>query len=245
MLKGRIALVTGSSRGIGKAVALELARRGVDVAVHCRHSLDNARSVSREIEGMGRNALVVAGDTRNQAEMEQVFRQIDQELGMPDILVNNAAYALLKPFLDITPDEWQYQVDCKALGYYLTSRAVLPQMLKQGRGVIINILSTVALRGGEGESGYAAANGAAAALTRALASEYGHRGIRCCGVLLTWAENAFDDTDPSSAHWLKHFPLKRVTKLAEIAKTVAFLASDDAGAITGSFISVDAGYMAR
>lgn len=245
MPKGKVALVTGSSRGIGRAVALELARRGADVAVHCRQSLDEARAVCNQIEELGRKSLVVAGDTRNPADIDRVFAEVNQHLGPPDILVNNAAYALLKPFLHITPKEWRDQVDYKAIGYYLTARAALPAMLKRGQGVIINMLSTVAMRGGEGESGYAVANGAAAALTRALASEYGYRGIRCCGVLVTWAENAFNPADPDCVRHLERFPLGRVTKLAEIAKTVAYLVSEEAGAITGSFISVDAGFMAR
>ena len=127
----------------------------------------------------------------------------------------------------------------------MVSRLVIPGMLGKGNGTIINMMSTVAMRGGEGESGYAAANGAVAALTKALACEFGLKGIRCCGVMLTWAENAFDPWDQDCVRWLERFPLGRVTKLEEIAKTVAFLASEDAGAITGSFVSVDAGYMAK
>jgi 3-oxoacyl-[acyl-carrier protein] reductase len=245
MLGGKVALVTGSSRGVGKAVALELARQGADVAVHCRQSLHEADLVSRLISQMGRKSMVVAGDTRKQEDVERFVDLVVRNLGDPDILVNNAAYALQKSFLATSPDEWRAQVDCKAFGYYMVSRMVLPGMLKKGRGTIINMLSTVAMRGGEGESAYAAANGAAAALTRALATELGHRGIRCCGMLLTWAENAFDSADPDCTRWLERFPLGRVTKLDEIAKTAAYLASEGAGAITGSFVTVDAGYMAR
>ncbi|MFO8059258.1 MAG: SDR family oxidoreductase [Bacillota bacterium] len=245
MLEGRIALVTGSSRGVGRAVALELAARGADVAVHCRQSLDEARSVAARIASMGRGSVVVSGDTRSAEDVDRFVAEIRQELGEVDILVNNAAHALLKPFLEISPTEWRDQLDCKAYGYYLAARAVLPAMLERGQGVIINVLSTVGVRGGEGESGYAAANGAAGAMTRALASELGERGIRCCGVQLTWAENAFDPDDPECRLWLKRFPLGRVTRLNEIAGTVAFLASDDASGITGSIVSVDAGFMAR
>lgn len=245
MLEGRIALVTGSSRGLGRSIALELAAQGADVAVHCSCSEDKARSVAARITAMGRRSVVVKGDTRKPAEVERFVDRVHKELGPTDILVNNAAYALLKPFLEISPGEWQDQLNIKAFGYYLTARAVLPGMLERGRGVIINMLSTVGVRGGEGESGYAATNGAAGAMTRALASEFGERGIRCCAVQLTWAENAFDPGDPECRTWLERFPLGRVTKLNEVARTVAFLASDDAGGITGSFVTVDAGFLAR
>ena len=245
MLDGRIALVTGSSRGVGKAVALELARQGADVAVHCNRSLEEAQAVAANITAMGRRSVVAAGDTRKPEAVARFTGLVRRELGGIDILVNNAAYALLKPFLEISPEEWRDQLDCKAYGYYLTARAVLPGMLERERGVIINILSTVGVRGGEGESGYAATNGAAVAMTRALASEFGERGIRCCGVMLTWAENAFDAADPECLKWLERFSLGRVTRLDEIAGTVAFLAADAAGGITGSFVTVDAGFMAR
>jgi 3-oxoacyl-[acyl-carrier protein] reductase len=143
--------------------------------------------------------VVGNGDTRKPADVARFIEEVHRKLGGTDILVNNASYALLKPFLEISPTEWQDQVNSKAVGYYLTARAVLPGMLERGRGVIINILSTVGVRGGEGESGYAAANGAAGAMTRALASEFGERGIRCCAVQLTWAENAYDPDDPESS----------------------------------------------
>ena len=245
MLEGRVALVTGSSRGLGRAIALELAQQGADVGVHCNRSIDEAQSVAERITAMGRRTAVVQGDTREPADVERFIEEVHRKLGRTDILVNNAAYALLKPFLEISPTEWRDQVDCKAYGYYLTTRAVLPGMLERRKGVIINILSTVGVRGGEGESGYAAANGAAGAMTRSLASEFGEKGIRCCAVQLTWAENAFDPGDPECRLWLNRFLLGRVTRLHEIAGTVAFLASDSAGGITGSFVTVDAGFMAR
>ncbi|MEW6522805.1 MAG: SDR family oxidoreductase [Bacillota bacterium] len=245
MLAGKVALVTGSSRGIGRAVALELGRCGADVAVHCRHSASQGMEVVGALRDMGRRSLLTLGDVRSESEVEQVFTQVERELGSVDILVNNAVYALLKPLLEFTVDEWRAQVEYKAVGYYLNLRRALPAMLDKGEGVIINILSTVGLRGGEGEAAYAATNGAAMALTRAVASEFGRQGIRCCGVVLTWAENAFDPRDPAGAAWLERFALGRVTRLEEVAKTVAFLASSAAAGITGTLVPVDAGYLAR
>lgn len=243
MLQGRVALVTGSSRGIGRAIALELARAGADVAVHCRQSAAAGRAVAAAVLELGRRSTLVMGDTRNPMEVERFAAEAVQALGAVDILVNNAAYALLKPFLAITPDQWREQLDYKSFGYYLTARQVLPGMLDRGSGVIINILSTVGLRGGEGEAAYAVTNGGAMALTRAIANEFGSRGVRCCGVMLTWAENAFAAGDPEARRWLERFALRRVTRLDEVARTVAFLASDAAGGITGTGVRVDAGYL--
>jgi len=245
VLQGKVALVTGSSRGVGRAVALELARAGADVAVHCRHSTDEGLAAVNAIQEAGRRSVLVLGDTRVPGDVERFTGEAVEALGDIDILVNNAVYALLKPFLEITPAQWRDQLDYKAFAYYLTARQVLPGMLENGEGVIINVLSTVGVRGGEGEAGYAVTNGGAMALTRAIANEFGPRGIRCCGVMLTWAENAFDPGDPECVRWLERFALGRVTRLEEVARTVAFLASDAAGGITGSFVSVDAGYLSK
>ncbi len=244
-MQGKVALVTGSSRGIGRAIALELAGRGADVAVHCRRSVEEAEAVTAAIRRLGRRSVLVRGDTRVPEEVEGFVAEVAAGLGEVDILVNNAAWALLKPLLEITPAQWREQIDYKAFGYYLTARAVLPGMLRRGKGVIVNLLSTVALRGGEGEAAYAVSNAGALALTRAIAAELGPHGIRCCGVMLTWADNAFQEEDPDCRRWLERFPLRRVTRVEEVARTVAFLASDEASGITGSWVTVDAGYLAQ
>ncbi|MHB0886398.1 MAG: SDR family NAD(P)-dependent oxidoreductase [Bacillota bacterium] len=241
--KGTVAWVTGSSRGIGRAVALELARQGADVAVNCKSSIAEGEAVAGEIGRLGRRAILVVGDTRVPEDVERMAAEIRLSQGPVTLLVNNAVFALQKQFLDFTVDEWRSQVDYKTFGYYLTARAVIPAMLERGSGVIINILSTVGAHGGVGEIGYAVTNGGAMALTRGLASEFGTRGIRVNGVMANWAENAFHADRPDEAKWLPRFALGRVTRLEEMAKTVAFLASDDASGITGSIIPVDAGFL--
>ncbi|MGE5572253.1 MAG: SDR family NAD(P)-dependent oxidoreductase, partial [Bacteroidota bacterium] len=180
-----VAFVTGSSRGIGRAIALELARRGADVAVNCRTSIEQAQKVCAEVERLGRRAVLVTGDTRVPEDVERMIAKVSSTLGDVDVLVNNAAYALLKPFLEFTVEEWRSQLDYKALAYFLTSRAVLPAMIRKRSGAIVNLLSTVGIRGGAGEMGYAVTNGAAMALTRGLAAEVGRTGVRVNGVMLT------------------------------------------------------------
>jgi len=242
MFEGAVALVTGSTRGIGKAIAVELARRGADVAINCRSASVEAEAVCEVIGQLGRRAIVVAGDTREEVDVRRMVDETEARLGRVTLLVNNAVYALQRSFLEYTVEEWRSQVAYKAVAYFLTSRLVLPGMLEAGRGVIINMLSTVGERGGAGEIAYAVANGGAMALTRGLAAEFGGRGIRVNGVAVTWAENAFRPDDPDCTQWLPRFALGRVTRLDEVANTVAFLASDDASGITGVIVPVDAGY---
>ncbi|NLG79949.1 MAG: SDR family oxidoreductase [Firmicutes bacterium] len=244
-MHGKVAFVTGSSRGIGRAIALELARRGADVAINCRTSAEQAQTVYAEVEHLGRRAVLVTGDTRVPEDVERMIATVSSTLGDVDILVNNAAYALLKPFLEFTVEEWRSQLEYKALAYFLTSRAVLPAMIRKGSGAIVNLLSTVGVRGGAGETGYAVTNGGAMALTRALAAEVGRSGVRVNGVMLTWAENAFDPGDPAHVAWLDRFAMGRVTKLDEVARVVAFLASDEASGMTGAIVPVDAGFMCQ
>jgi NAD(P)-dependent dehydrogenase (short-subunit alcohol dehydrogenase family) len=224
-------------------MALELARAGADVAVNCLRSVAQAEGVVREVRALGRRSLAAPGDTREPADVDRIAGQVEAGLGSITILVNNAAYALQKPLLEITPEEWVSQLHYKGLAYYLTARRVLPGMIARRKGVIINLLSTVGLRGGHGESAYAAANGAAMALTRAIANEHGRDGIRCCGVMLTCAENGVDVNDPTVQPFLQNFALGRLTSMVEVARTVAFLASEAASGITGTLVAVDAGYL--
>ncbi len=242
---GEVAWITGSTRGIGRAVAVELAQHGAAVAVHGRVSRDDAEAVREEISRLGGRSMAVLGDTCVPADVERMGEEIEASLGPVDILVNNAVYALCKPFLDYTAQEWRDQLLYKGFAYYLTARRVLPRMLARGGGVVINILSTTGLRDGAGELAYATTNGAAIALTRGLAAEFGGQGVRVCGVALTWADNAFDPANPDHRAWLSRFPLGRVTRVEEVAATVAFLSSPAASGITGAIVPVDAGFLCR
>ncbi len=244
-LRDRVALVTGSSRGIGRAIALELARAGADAAINCRRSEEEGRAVSQAIEALGRRSILALGDTRSEQDVDGVIGAVEEALGPVDILVNNAVYALCKPFLEYSVAEWQDQLSYKGLGYFLTARRVLPSMLERGGGVIINVLSTVALRDGAGEIAYAATNGAAAALTRGLASEFGQQGIRVNGIVINWADNAFHPERPEDAQYLPRFALGRVTRVEEAGRLAAFLASPAASGITGALVPVDAGFLCR
>ncbi len=243
MLSGKVALVTGASRGIGRAIAVALASEGAILAVNYRESQDEAEGVVREIASSDGQVIKIRGDTRIPEDVDRMISEVEERLGTVEVLVNSAVFALCKPFLQYTVDEWKDQLAYKGLAYFLTARRVLPGMLERGQGVIVNMMSTTAIKEGSGELGYATTNGAVAALTRGLAREFGPRGIRVNGVLVTWAENAFDESNPDHAIWLERFALRRVTRLQEIAETVVFLASPRASGITGSLIPVDAGFL--
>lgn len=242
-LSGKIALVTGSSRGIGRAIALALANAGADVAVHCRTSRGEAEQVASSIRRVGRRALILQGDVRQRDDVRAVVHSVLTEFGRVDILVNNAGYASGGSFLDLSEEAWLDQIDTLAGGYYRFTQATLPSMMAQQAGVILNIASTCGVQGSPGEVAYAAANGAIIALTRSLAAEVGSKGIRVNGLLVAWASNAFDPNEPSHSAYLPQFPLGRVTDVSEIAQAALYLCSSAASGITGATLPVDAGYL--
>ncbi len=242
-LTNRTALVTGSSRGIGRAIALALANAGADVAIHCRVSRSEAEQVASSIRQAGRRALIVQGDVRRGGDVRSVIGSVLAELGRIDILVNNAGYALGGSFLELSEETWLDQINTLAGGYLRFIQAVLPSMIAQQDGVILNIASTCGVRGSPGEVAYAAANGAIVALTRSLACEIGPEGIRVNALLVAWASNAFDPNDPDQAAHLPQFPLRRVTDVSEIAQAALYLCSSAASGITGVTLPVDAGYL--
>lgn len=242
-LEGKRALVTGSSRGIGRAIALAFAGAGCDVAIHYRTFEAGAEEAAAKIIRMGRRSRIVQADVRDGGEIRNAVERICEEFGGLDILVNNAGYALGKPFLETSEQEWRDQVDTLAGGYFRCVQAVLPGMVAQGSGVILNVASSCGLRGSPGEAVYAAANGAIIALTHSLAAEFGPQNIRANALLVAWASNAFDPQDPAQAAFLPRFALRRITDVSEIAQAALYLCSDMASGITGAVLPVDAGFL--
>lgn len=242
-LKGKVVLVTGSSRGIGRAIAEEFGEAGADVAVHYRNSRAEAEEVASLIKDTGRRSLIVRGDVRRSEDVNQVIDSVREKFGRVDILVNNAGYALGGLFMNLSEDSWQDQMDTLAGGYFRFIKCVLPDMKKRNHGVILNIASTCGYRGSPGETAYAAANGAIIALTRSLALEIGFDGIRINALMVAWADNAFDPGNPEHTAYLPQFALRRVTTVSEIAKSAVYLCSDASSGITGATLPVDAGFL--
>jgi NAD(P)-dependent dehydrogenase (short-subunit alcohol dehydrogenase family) len=243
-LKERVALVTGSSKGIGSAIALEAAREGAKVIINYCVDEDGARKVYREIENMGGAGLVVRGDVSVQKDVDSMVAAGIERFGKIDILVNNAGIAIWKPFLELSEDNWDRTLDVNLKSVFLCSQAVAKHMVAQKiPGSIVNISSIAAYGALDCLVPYCASKGGMTLVTKAMATELGIYGIRVNAV----AAGTIDikrnrDTDPEYPDdWIPFIPLGRVGTVGDIAKPVVFLASEDAGYITGQTFWIDGG----
>ena len=241
-LAGQIALVTGGSQGIGLATALTLARSGADVAVMSR-SLDKCEAAAAEIKALGRRGLAVRGDLADADEVAAAVRRVADELGRVTILVNNAAITRDGLMLRMKREDWDAVISTNLTGVFLLTQQVLPMMTKARYGRIINLTSVVAQAGNAGQANYIAAKAGIIGLTKAIAREYASRNITVNAVAPGYIETpmtaAMSDTARTSM--LEHVPLKRPGTDLDVAYAVAFLASDEAGYVTGQVLNVNGG----
>lgn len=241
-LDGQTALVTGGSQGIGRATALVLARLGADVAVMAR-SLDKCETVAEEIRQTGRRGLAVKGDISSHDEVKAAVEKVAAELGPIGILVNNAAVTRDGLLLRMKLDDWQSVIDTNLTGVFLLTQQVLPMMTKARRGRIINLTSVVAQSGNIGQVNYISAKSGIIGFTKAVAREYASRNITVNAVSPGFIETPMTAVLNEAARnaMLEQIPLKRPGSDFDVANTVAFLASDEAGYITGQVINVNGG----
>jgi 3-oxoacyl-[acyl-carrier protein] reductase len=241
-LNGQIALVTGGSQGIGRATALLLAERGVDVAVLAR-SLDKCEAVAAEIRAAGRRALALRADLADAAEIKAAVDRVAAELGPISILVNNAAITRDGLMLRMKRDDWDAVIQTNLSGVFVLTQAVLPMMTRARKGRIINLTSVVAQMGNAGQVNYISAKAGLIGFTKAVAREYAARNITVNAVAPGFIETPMTAVLPEAARtaMLDQVPLKRPGTDAEVAHAVAFLASDEAGYITGQVINVNGG----
>ena len=241
-LKGHIALVTGGSQGIGKATALLLAQRGADVAVMAR-SLDKCEAVAAEINALGVRGLAVRGDLAEAAEITAGVKRITEELGPVSILVNNAAITRDGLMLRMKRDDWDAVINTNLTGTFLLTQQVLPLMTRARRGRIINLTSVVAQAGNVGQVNYIAAKAGIIGMTRAIAREYASRNVTVNAVAPGYIETPMTAVLSEAARtaMLDQIPLKRPGTDLDVAYAVAFLASDEAGYITGQVININGG----
>jgi len=243
MLKDKVAIVTGASRGIGRAIALALAESGADIVVNYAGSEQAAREVAAEIEGLGRKALTIQADVADAGQVDQMVQQAIDAFGKIDILVNNAGITRDNLLMRMKEDEWDQVISTNLKGVYLCTKAVTRPMMKQRGGRIINIASVVASLGNAGQANYVAAKAGVIGLTKSVARELASRGITVNAVA-----PGFIETDMTAklgediqAGINAQIPLQRMGRPEEIAAMVRFLASDQASYVTGQTIHVDGG----
>ena len=246
-LGGKIALVTGGSKGIGRATALAFAAEGCAIGICARQQEGVDKAVS-QIRETGARVMGVVADASVEADVERFVTSCVEELGGLDILVNNAYFCNGDKVLDIEPSLWDQNISGSLGSTYLCSRAVLPQMIHGGGGAIVNISSVNALMS-FGESAYSAAKAGQLALTRTMAADYGPDGIRvnaiCAGTVNTDAWRAVVEKEPDIFKKLARiYPIGRVAQPEEVARVAVFLASDAASFVSGTTVPVDGGLTA-
>lgn len=249
-LKGKVAIITGARRGMGRAHALKLAKAGAKVVVSDIY-LEECQKVVEEIEKEGGEALVVKCDVIKKEEVDEMVRKTIEKWGRIDILVNNAGIADFKPFLEMTEEDWDRTLDINLKGYFLCAQAVAKEMVKQKSGVIINIASVAMGQVGFGFPTlvhYCASKGGIVGMTEALAVELAPYNIRVNAISPGMIETPMIDpvkSDPKMMEaLLARVPMHRVGKPEEVSNLVLFLASDESSYMTGSTVVIDGGWLA-
>jgi len=245
LLKGKIALVTGGSRGIGKAICLSMAEEGADVVVNFAHHEEAALEVVNLVKKRGRKGFPIQADVSSLRDVERMINKIVDFFGRIDILVNNAGVYLEKEVVNTSEEEWDYLMSVNLKGVFNCCKATISHMIKRKTGKIINIASFVGKRGSRGHAAYAASKAGVHAFTRSLAREVALYGI--CVNCVDPGRVRTDMTEPFYAkekdRWLSDTPLGRLGTPQDVANVVVFLASSRADYITGETIEVNGGLL--
>jgi 3-oxoacyl-[acyl-carrier protein] reductase len=240
--KGQVGLVTGGTRGIGKAIAEVLAKRGVHLAIAGRN-VDAAHEVAASLSTSGSRAIGIRLDVSNAAEVEKAFEIIRKEFNRIDILINNAGITKDGLLMRMKEDAWDSVIDTNLKGVFLCSREAIKNMAKQRYGRIVNITSVAAFMGNPGQANYSASKAGIVGLTKTVAREYAGRGITVNAVAPGFIETAMTDvlTENLKEEMKKLIPVGRFGSVHDVANAVLFLVSPESGYITGQVIHVNGG----
>lgn len=244
--QAKIALVTGASRGIGRAIAIGMAKRGFDVAINdIERQQDALQEVARAIEATSRRALTVYADVSNKAQVEAMVSNVVDVFGRIDALVNNAGILIAGDVEHLKEEHWDSVLDVNAKGTFLVVQAALPHMKRQKYGRIVNIASIGGKHGAPEQAHYSASKAAVMGFTRVLALEVGTYGITanciCPGIILTDMGRVNLDDAAVRQAWQEKTAMRRIGDPEDVVGPVAFLASDDAAFVTGQSLNVDGG----
>jgi 3-oxoacyl-[acyl-carrier protein] reductase len=243
---GRIGVVTGASRGIGKEIALQLARHGADVALTSRRQ-EGVDLAAAEIEALGVRARAYACDVSVREDVDALAAGVVEDLGMPDFLVNNAGIVIDKLLLRMKPEDWESVIATNLTGVYNTTKAFAPHFLRKREGRIVNISSVIGITGNAGQASYAASKAGVVGFTKSLAQEFATRGITVNAVAPGYVATVMTDglDAETKAKLLSMIPMGRFGKVEDVANVVIFLLSNMADYVTGQVINCDGGMVMR
>jgi len=243
LLEGKVALITGASRGIGKGIALKFASEGADIAFTDLFDDENMANTVKEIEALGVRAKCYASNAADFAQTEEVVAKVKEDFGHIDVLVNNAGITKDGLMLKMSEAQWDAVIDVNLKSAFNYIHAIVPIMMRQRQGSIINMASVVGVHGNAGQANYAASKAGLIALAKSIAQEVGSRGIRANAIAPGFIETAMTAalSDEVRKEWAQKIPLRRAGQVEDIANVATFLASDMSSYVSGQVIEVDGG----
>ena len=241
----KVAFITGATRGIGKQIALTLAKEGYDIALNYRSENDGVENTAKEIENENVKCFAVKCDISNFEACEEAVKKIIAEFGQIDVLVNNAGITKDMLLMRMKKEDFESVIDVNLVGTFNVTKNVVNHMMKARSGRIINISSVVGISGNAGQANYSASKAGIIGFTKSLAKELGSRNILVNAVAPGFIETAMTDVlkDEIKEEIVKSIPLKRIGKTQDVANVVKFLASEDSSYITGQVIHIDGGML--